>query len=271
MKYLFLTDAADVAAYVEQGGVARVFIDLEQLGKVERQGGQDTVISQHSRENILSVKNALKSAECLVRTNPLHPGTRSEVDYCIDAGADILMLPMFRSAKELTHYCQLVDGRVPVVPLMETKNALAEIESIVDVPGVSEVHFGLNDLKIDLGLSFLFQVVAQGALDHAAEVCGAAQMAFGIGGVGRIGHGMIPGDYVLGEYLRLGAQATILSRAFHERARDLADLKSKVDFPTEMERLLAAEARLKSRSVAEVESDRQRFCRAVEAVVKKAA
>lgn len=271
MKYLFLTDAPDVAAFVQECGVARVFIDLEQIGKVERQGGQDTVISQHDTANVSKVKSVLKSAECLVRTNPLHAGSRSEIDHCIDSGADLLMLPMFRSAQQLRQYCKIVDGRVPVVPLIETRDALADVEAAIEVPGVSDVHFGLNDLRIDLGLSFLFEVVARGLLDHATEVCRAAKMPFGIGGVGRIGHGMVPGDYVLGEYVRLGANATILSRAFHERAANLADLNSKVDLPTEMDRLVEAEARLQTRTSEEIESDRQRFCDAVDAVVKKVA
>src|SRR5690606_12074190 len=73
MKYLFITDCPEIATYVDQCGVHCVFIDLELLGKVERQGGRDTVISHHKVENISRVKDAVQNAEVLVRLNSLNP------------------------------------------------------------------------------------------------------------------------------------------------------------------------------------------------------
>lgn len=259
MNLLFLTDDPEVAGYTDVCGVRTVFIDLESLGKQERQGGMNTVISQHQRENISPVKAALSNARLLVRTNPLHSESSSEVDYCIDAGADMLMLPMFRSAAELEEYCDLVDGRVPVVPLVETVGALRDVEQIVTLAGVSELHFGLNDLRIDIGLSFLFEVVAQGVLDEAAEICRTAGVPFGVGGISRVEGGLIPGRSVLGEYLRLGASGTILSRCFHQSAENLDDLKSKVDLKLEIEKLNTAREELLGRPHSAVESDHVEF------------
>jgi 2-keto-3-deoxy-L-rhamnonate aldolase RhmA len=271
MKYLFLTDDPQVAAYVTDCGVHRVFLDLEIRGKVERQGGKDTIISSHRAENIRGVKAAIQSGELLVRTNPLHPGSQDEVDYCIDAGADILMLPMFRSADEVREYCQLVRGRVPVCPLVETHSAVRDLERILRIDGVSEVHFGLNDLHIDLGLRFLFEVVANGVLEKAADLCTRMEKPFGIGGIATLGGGLVPGELVLGEYVRLGSTAVILSRAFHHKAKDLADLQSKVNLPHELAKLAEAQVRLRRRTSVETELDRRRFRQCVRDVVAPSA
>jgi 2-keto-3-deoxy-L-rhamnonate aldolase RhmA len=267
MKYLFLTDDPEVAGYVSQCGVKRIFFDLETLGKAERQGGKDTVMSQHRRENIPLVKAALCGSELLVRTNPLHANSRSEVDYCIEAGADLLMLPMFRSAREVRTFCQFVRGRVGVVPLVETISAVRDLENVLRVDGVQEVHIGLNDLHLDLGLSFLFEVVANGTVDAAADVCHRMDTPFGVGGIATLSGGLVPGEWVLGEYMRLGSTAVILSRAFHHRAKDLADLQAKVDLPRELSKLNAATVRLKRRSAVEIERDRRRFQECIHQVV----
>ncbi len=264
MKYLFITDDPTVAKFVSQCGVQRVFVDLEILGKVERQGGKDTVISRHRRENIRSVKDSCGGAECLVRVNPIHAESRSEVDYCIESGADMLMLPMFRSARELAYFSQLVGGRVPIVPLVETAGAMNDLANVLQVDGIEEIHVGLNDLHLDLGLSFLFEIVANGVVDRIAETCRKFGKRFGIGGVGTVGAGnLIPGEMVIGEYLRLGATATILSRAFHHRATSLADLQAKVDVSLEISKLNRAREGLLQRSSLEIERDRIEFQRRI--------
>jgi len=273
MKYLFITDDPDVAQHVVQCGVQRIFFDLEILGKVDRQGGKDTVISRHRPENIGIVRRAcdsaqFKGAEFMVRVNPLHSASRTEVDFCIDQGAQFLMLPMFRSAKELEHFCKLVNGRANVIPLVETVGAAVDLENVLRVDGIEEIHVGLNDLHLDLGLSFLFELVANGTVDRIAETTHRMSKRLGIGGVGTVGSGnLIPGEMVLGEYLRLGASSTILSRAFHQRAVNLADLKSKVDVAAEIAKLNSAKKDLMQRDSAQVQADRLEFQRRVAQIV----
>ena len=267
MKYFFITDDHQVASFVDRHGVEFAFIDLEILGKQQRQGGHDTIISQHAREAIPTVRAALTNARLMVRINPLHSGTPNEVDYCIGAGAQLIMLPMFRSALELEQVARFIGGRVPMIPLVETAGAVRDIERIVQIEGIEQLHVGLNDLRLDLGLSFLFESVANGLVDRIAETCHDASMPFGVGGVARAQGGLIPGTMVLGEYLRVGAMATILSRDFHHRAKDLADLQAKVDFPDELAQLRRAEMELRQRSPSEIEADRCEFAQRVQQVV----
>ena len=271
MNYYFITDNPEIAAYVDSCGVERIFIDLEILGKAARQGGRDTVISSHRAEHIAPVKRSLHAAKLLVRVNPLYEGTPREVDAAIAAGADYLMLPMFRSADEVHRFCRFVGGRAGVIPLAETVSAIADVERLVHVEGVSEIHIGLNDLHLDLGLAFMFQTMADGTIDRVAECCRGADMPLGVGGISSVGQGLVPGEMVLDEHRRIGSTATILSRTFHQKATNLADLKAKVDLPAELAKLRAAWEQLATRSEEQIETDHRRFCYAVGQVVAKIA
>ena len=270
MLHLFITDQPDLATFVHDAGVERIFIDLETLGKAERQDNFDALISHHAWENIAKVRSAVPAAEVVVRLNPLYTGTLREIDEVVSAGADFLMLPMFRSAAELSTFCKAVRGRKPVIPLVETAGALQEIQEVAAVDGVAELHVGLNDLHRDLGLKNLFQPLAEDRLDTLAETMRRRGLAWGVGGVSRVGHGAIPGEQVMGEYCRLGSSRVILSRAFHQRAQSVDELNANMDFALELSRLREATERLKNRTKEEQAHDHQRFQRTVSAFIQAA-
>jgi hypothetical protein len=234
-NYLFITKSPTVARAAEQAGVTRIFVDLEIHGKVDRQGHLNTVISRHSMEDVENVKTALETAELLVRLNPLHEGTRREVDDAIEAGADIIMQPMFRSTEEVEAFGRCIAGRVRFMPLVETADALEQIDSIAELACVDELHIGLNDLHLDLGLRFMFEPLASGLIErHLRNV----RKPFGIGGIARVGQGDVPGELVMAEHVRLGSSGVILSRAFHAGADSVAALNDGFSFREELERLM---------------------------------
>src|SRR5512140_2901370 len=101
----------------------RLFVDLERLGKAERQAGRDTFISTHGIEDVRRVKQVLRRSRLMVRVNPLHEGTREEVDAVLAQGADLLMLPMFSQARTLQAFSEIVGERCGIVPLLETAGA----------------------------------------------------------------------------------------------------------------------------------------------------
>ncbi|WP_372659921.1 aldolase/citrate lyase family protein, partial [Hydrogenophaga sp.] len=193
----------------------RLFVDLERLGKAERQAGRNTFISTHTIEDVGRVKAVLRHSQLMVRVNPLNPETGAEVDAVLAQGADWLMLPMFSRADELRRFCTLVAGRAPVVALLETADALHCLPEWVDTPGLHEVFVGLNDLHLSLGQRFMYQPLAMGLLDQAARRVHAQGLRLGFGGIARLDEGLLPGRDVLAEHLRLGSQAVILSRTFH--------------------------------------------------------
>src|ERR1700755_3422757 len=108
---MLITKRPQVARHAHDCGEKRIFVDMEILGKQARQGHLNTVISDHTLEDVAGVRQAATAAELLVRVNPLHSGTRSEVDGAIAAGANLLMLPMFESAREVAAFSQIVAGR----------------------------------------------------------------------------------------------------------------------------------------------------------------
>ncbi|QDU09742.1 aldolase/citrate lyase family protein [Gimesia aquarii] len=267
MKYLFITDCPEIARYVDQCGVDRIFVDLEFLGKVKRQGGRDTVISRHRKENISRIKAAVKQAEVLVRLNPLNPDSTEEIENALDQGADCLMLPMFRSVEEIEWFCQRVNHRASVVPLVETVGAMKNLSEIVQIPGVTQIHIGLNDLHLDLELNFMFELISNGMVEKMAEICRNVNMPFGVGGISTMNQGLVSGKLVLGEYARLRSEWVILSRSFHQRATSLSELKERINLQKELQEVNKIYEMLIKRSKSEVEQNKQQLYQTINEVV----
>ena len=266
---MLITNNPELANYAENCGVGRIFIDLEINGKQERQGHLNTLISQHSMGDIPLVKDSIDQVELLVRLNPLHGNTQREVDQAIELGADLLMLPMFQTAQELNIFSDMVNGRVGIVPLVETRSAILDMHNIVKVPGLSEIYIGLNDLHLDLGLNFMFEPLASGMIDKAIKIIKQSNLSFGFGGVARVGEGFIPGELVLAEHARLGSSSVILSRTFHRSGNDMEDFVKNTDLRLEVDKLNTVLEELKDRSVKQIESDRINMKRSVNEVVKR--
>jgi HpcH/HpaI aldolase/citrate lyase family len=245
----------------------RLFVDLERLGKAQRQAGRNTFISVHGVQDVGRIREAVRRTPLMVRVNPLHPSTVAEVDAVVALGADLLMLPMFTRAAELREFAAIVAGRVPVVPLLETHGALESLEQWIDTPGLVEVFVGLNDLHVSMGQTFMFEPLALGLVEHVAKTARRHELRFGFGGVARLDEGLLPGRDVLAEHIRLGSGSVILSRTFH-RANE-ADT-----FEADVASLRRAERELAQRSASQVESDARRIAntiRDIAAVIGRAA
>ncbi len=259
IKRMMITASPDVAEYIEQHGVDRIFLDQEVNGKAQRQGHLDTHKAAHTQEDIAAIAKVLRKAELMVRINPLHGGTVDEIDAAIDHGAQRLMLPMFTSRHDVAEFLELVAQRVPVTFLAETAQALVRLADWLPLlaPGRDEVHFGLNDLSLSLGLDFLFEPMAGRLFDAAAEQLKQAGITWGVGGIARIGQGELPAENVIGEHVRLGSSWVILSRAFHGGAATSAELLERIDFPRELEALDNAERQWRSSGKQELLENQQ--------------
>ena len=255
LTLMLITNDPELAAFAVDHGVQRIFVDLEIHGKFERQGHRDTLISSHSVKDISSVRAAIPGHELLVRLNPVFSRTRREIDECVDAGADLLMLPMFRSMEEIRRCVEWINGRCRFIPLVETSDAANLVGELVQEPGVDELYFGLNDLHLDLGRDFMFELLVDGTMERLSLLCREASMPFGFGGVARVGEGLVPGELVLAEHKRLGSSSVILSRTFHRSAESLDEMRANVDFELEVSRLKACEKQLQCRGNDQVDSD----------------
>lgn len=228
LKLMYITNDPAVARIAVDAGVDRIFIDMEVLGKAERQGGMDTVQSHHVPADIAAVRSAIgDQAEIMARVNPLNPDSQAEINAAVANGADVIMLPMWRTAEDLRQLVQMVGGRTKVMPLLETDAAAEHLADAVRVPGVDQMHIGLNDLHLCYHRKFLFQLLTDGTVDRLCTQLRAAGLPFGFGGVGRPGSGALPAEYIIGEHYRLGSQYVILSRSFCNTSKvtDLEDIR----------------------------------------------
>lgn len=220
LKLMYITNNPAVAQIAEDAGVDRIFVDMEYIGKSDRQGGMDTVQSHHSIQDIRNVKAVINKAELMVRLNPVHEAaaeygsTAEEVDAAIEAGAQILMLPYFKTLEEIRVFLNAVAGRVRTILLVETPEAVEIIDEILELPGIDEVYVGLNDLSLGYGYNFMFRPLADGTVEKLSEKFLRKGLPFGFGGVASLGKGMLPSECVIREHYRLGSSCTILSRSF---------------------------------------------------------
>ena len=217
---MYITNKPAVAEIAEQAGVDWIFLDMEFIGKDARQGGLDTVQNHHTVKDIENIKAAVKKAKVLVRVNPIHkalpdyPSSKDEIDATIKAGADIVMLPFFKTIEEVKQFVSYVNGRAKTLLLMETVEAANLVDEILEVPGIDMIHLGLNDMHLELGMKFMFELLANGTVEKLGNKIKAKGTPFGFGGIATLDGGALPGSMVLKEHVRLGSNMVIVSRSF---------------------------------------------------------
>ena len=220
LKLMYITNKPDVAQIVEEAGVDWIFLDMEFIGKDSRQGGLDTVQNHHTVEDVKNIRRTVSKSKVLVRVNPIHealpdyPSSKDEIDAVIKAGADIVMLPFYKTLKEVRQFVQYVGGRAKTCLLLETAEAAILLDETLKVPGIDMIHLGLNDLHLELGMKFMFQLLSDGVVEQLGNKIKAAGIPFGFGGIARLDSGMLPGADVLKEHVRLGSSMVIVSRSF---------------------------------------------------------
>lgn len=219
LKLMYISNDVDEVLKASKAGVDRIFIDLEILGKQERQKHRDTFITTHKISDVSKIRSVY-NGELLVRVNPIHESSTDEINKVIESGADIVMLPMFKTPYEVREFINIVDGRVKVSLLLETTEALSRLTEIVKIVGIDEIHIGLNDLHLGLGLKFMFEILAFGLVEYIMDVCKNANISCGFGGVAKVSSGLLPAELIIGEHYRLGSKMVILSREFRQSYLD---------------------------------------------------
>lgn len=231
LNLMYITNRPEIATIAEEAGVDWIFVDMEFIGKDDRQGGLDTVQNHHTVQDIRNVKSVLRNAKVLVRVNPIHErredycDSREEIDAAIEAGADIVMLPFFHSVQEVRAFISYMKGAcerqgkvagqdVKACLLLETPEAAILLDEILNVPGIDMIHIGLNDLHLAMGMKFMFQLLTDGVVDQLAGKIKAKGIPFGFGGIASLHGGALPGSYVLKEHYRLGSSMVIVGRSF---------------------------------------------------------
>lgn len=234
LKLMYITNRPEIALIAEEAGVDRIFVDMEYIGKAERQGGMNTVQNHHTIEDICNIRKVIKKAQIMVRVNPIHDGTdnyeesEKEISDAINAGADILMLPYFKTVEEVSRFMRAVNRKAKTILLFETPEAVDKVDKILELEGIDEAYIGLNDLSLSYGKKFMFELLADGTVDKLCYKFCEKGIPYGFGGIASIGKGLLPSEYIIKEHYRLRSTCAILSRSFcnTQEIRNIEDVQS---------------------------------------------
>ncbi len=242
LKLMYVANDAQVVKIAQDAGVDRIWIDMEVDGKEERQKNMNTLKSHHTVEDIKKVRPLLNTSELLVRVNPWCDKTKWEIEKCIEYGADIIMLPMWKTVKEVKEFLAIVNGRVKTMLLLETKEACNCLDEVLILDGIDEIHIGLNDLHLSYGMTFMFEPLVNGMVEKICNKIKERNIPYGFGGITKLGNGLLPAEKIIMEHYRMGSTMAILSRSFciPEEYEDIEVLHQ--EFDSNMEKLLEYES-----------------------------
>lgn len=268
LELMYITNNPEVAVIAQKYGVDRIWIDLETLGKEERQPGLDTVKSHHLASDIKIIAPLLTSSKMMVRVNPWNANSIKEIEEVIQYGAQIIMLPMWKTVSEIRQFIDAVSGRAKVSLLLETPEAVECLDEVLTIDGIDEIHIGLNDLHLAKNMKFMFELLADGTVEAICNKIKATGIPYGFGGIARIGEGMLPAEKVITEHYRLGSSRAILSRSFCNA--ELIDNIDEIDriFGTNMKMLRNFENTVLNYTKTDIENNRLDVVRTVTEIVR---
>lgn len=220
LKLMYITNRPEIACIAQESGVDRIFVDMEYIGKSDRQGGMNTVQCRHTVEDVAALRTCVSESELMVRVNPIHDATdeysssEDEINAVIAAGADVVMLPFFKTVDEVKRFVGCVGGRAIVFLLVETPEAAECLDEMLEIEGIDEIHIGLNDMSLAMDKKFMFELLCDGTVERICRKCRDKGITYGFGGIAALGKGMLPCEHVIMEHYRLGSQRAILSRSF---------------------------------------------------------
>lgn len=218
LDLMYITNNPLVAKAAINANVSIIFVDMEYMGKEIRQKNMDSVKNHHTFKDITAIKSVINKSNTatnlLVRVNPIHENSQTEIEKAIKCGADIIMLPMWKSISEVKKFISFVNKKAKAYLLLETKEAVGIIDEIIKLKNIDGIYIGLNDLHLSYNYSFMFEPLSNGLIDYLSSKITNAGIKFGFGGLARIGEGTLPAEKILAEHIRLQSSMVILSRSF---------------------------------------------------------
>ena len=196
-------------------GVNQFIVDLERTGKLERQFGLSSFISDHTMYDVQSLVSYFGPEKMIVRIDFLSPDILAQIEDLSALGVINFMVPMFDTAYEIEHLVNRFEDK-KFIPLVETESAFLQLDELVSIPLINSFHIGLNDLSLQLQTDSMFEIVVNGLLENMIQKTRIRLVEqWGFGGVGSsfFDHKVKPME-VLRYHKILGSSQVILTRDF---------------------------------------------------------
>ena len=217
INLFYITNNVIEAQIVDKLDIDWIFIDIEKVGKKDRQVGRNTVLSDHSISDVQKIRSVINNTKILLRCNPIGIHSRKEIEEINKInGLDMVMLPFFKNDTEVKIFLELLDtSKVEPALLIETTSAINNLNDILKLYPFKYVHIGLNDIHIERNSCFMFEPFIDGLLEETVSILNNNNIKFGIGGIGKIGSDLLPTpECLIKEHIRLKSSGVILSRSF---------------------------------------------------------
>lgn len=214
--FTFFTNNVHQARWADSAGIENIGPDLEVLNKHLRQDANKTWISDHKIDDVPKVYKQITQGKRFARCNPIHSGSQAELDRLIELGARTIMLPYFFNLEQAKKFISFLRGRAKPFLLVETASSANILDKLIELEEIQEVHIGLNDLHLTLGMRNHFELMCSPLMEDLCSLLRESGLPFGFGGVGKAKDNslLIPSDLVYAQYPRLGATGALISRVF---------------------------------------------------------
>jgi hypothetical protein len=216
MIYSIIGNTVELANAAVNAGIERLIIDIERIGKPERQFKKDLFLSNHTVEDIATIKKSNHTIKIVFRINKIGSTTTEEVKIAIRDKVDYIMLPYFKTISEVDTLVALVQSKIKLILLIETKEAILLINQLTKRADISEIHFGLNDLAISYGYNNIFEPLKMGQLDEWCNIIARNNKPYGFGGIASLSNTQLPVPpyLILAAQKKLGCSRAWLGRSF---------------------------------------------------------
>ena len=220
LECIFIDNSARGAKLAERLNIKRFMVDFESEGKAARQNKKNSRISEHSFEDLQRLRDNLKDTKLMVRMDP-NRSLEKQLHCFKDANVDEVMIPMINNYEFLNDIYKMMGADFELVPLIETCYSLKHIDKILQLLEPKYVHFGLNDLHLEMKLKNMFLVYKNEMFHDAINVVQKKSLSFGIGGIAPLSAKLdLNPKHVLELLVSHKATGVILSRAFNKLLDD---------------------------------------------------
>jgi hypothetical protein len=228
-NYISITNNVEHAKVVCESGINQIMIDIETIGKPERQLGKNAVINFHSLSDIFKIKSLGLPSDIICRVNPFNEESTSEINSAIIYGADHIMIPMIDSLSDFERMLEIISGRCKVIPLIETPHSFLNVHKIIDFVPLEQIHFGLNDLCIGFKQKNIFEILFSKTFHSVINEVKGKVKILGIGGVGSPLFSQLVDPKLVLKYIHLlGGNSVILSRSFFKNGYNKSEIKKSI-------------------------------------------